>query len=191
MKRVALYVRCSTMHQETEMQKRECLPFIEARGWTLHKIYSDEGYSGTSKKRPALNELIKATQNREVDVVLCWKLDRFFRSLSHLTQTLQEFTELGIDFVSLRDNIDLTTSSGRLMLNILASFAEFEASLIRERVRAGIANARAKGIKLGRPKKRNDLQIQVLRNQGLTIRQVAEQLGITTGSVQRALEVKK
>jgi DNA invertase Pin-like site-specific DNA recombinase len=108
-----------------------------------------------------------------------------------MVAALQEFSDLGIQFVSQKDQIDLTTSSGRLLMHLLASFAEFEASLIKERVVAGIANARRKGIKLGRPKQRNDEDILRLRREGQTIRAIALQLKISKGSVQTALNTAR
>jgi DNA invertase Pin-like site-specific DNA recombinase len=190
-KRVSLYLRCSTQDQSTELQKNELLAYIKARGWTLHEIFEDHGKTGTNGDRPALKRLMKDARQRKFDIVCCYKLDRFFRSLSAMVAALQEFSDLGIQFVSQKDQIDLTTSSGRLLMHLLASFAEFEASLIKERVVAGIANARRKGIKLGRPKQRNDEDILRLRREGQTIRAIALQLKISKGSVQTALNTAR
>lgn len=147
--RVGIYVRVSTQDQSCELQKNELTRYVESRGWETHKIYEDHGHTGTNGNRPMLKALLKDARERNFDVLICWKLDRLFRSLKDLIGTLHELTELKVDFISLKDNIDLTTSSGRLMMHLLGAFAEFEASLIRERVRAGINNARAKGIKFG------------------------------------------
>lgn len=186
-KRVAIYVRCSTQEQSTELQKSELISFITARGWTLHEIFEDHGRTGTNADRPGLKKLMRDARQRKFDVVCCFKLDRFFRSLASMVTALQEFSELGIQFVSQRDQIDMSTSSGKLLTHLLASFAEFEASLIKERVLSGLANAKRKGIKLGRPKQRNDEEIIRLRKQGLSIRAIASQLKISKGSVQTAL----
>ena len=119
--------------------------------------------------------------------MLAWKLDRLFRSLKDLVITLQDLSELGVDFISLKDNIDMTTSSGRLLTHLLGAFAEFEASLIRERVKAGLAHAKSKGQRLGRPKVRDDTRIEELRAQGLSIQAIADRLGVSKAAVQRAL----
>jgi DNA invertase Pin-like site-specific DNA recombinase len=185
-KRIALYVRVSTSDQSTELQLRELTQFVQARGWPEPKIYEDKA-TGTNGNRPQLKQLLSDVRQRKLDIVIIWKLDRLFRSLKDLISTLQEFSELGIDFISLKDNIDLTTSAGRLMTYILGAFSEFEASLIRERVRAGLRNAKAKGKKLGRPKKRNDEYISFLSKQGLSSRKIAEKINMCPTVVQRSL----
>ena len=166
-KRVALYCRTSTDHQNTEIQKRELLAFAEARGWTVYQIYEDAGVSGTHGNRPALRKLMQDARQRNFALVVTWKLDRFFRSLKDLVNTIQELTDLGVEFASLKDSIDLTTASGRLMIHLLAAFAEFEAAPNPRRVCAGLANAKAKGVKLGRPCKRDDRQIRTLRSKAI------------------------
>lgn len=118
-----------------------------------------------------------------------WKLDRLFRYLKDLVATLQEFTELGIQFINLKDNIDPTTSSGRLMMHMIGAFAEFEGSLIRERVKAGVSNARAKGRVLGRPKTCPRNEVIRLRSQGLSVRKIASELNISKTSAQRLSQV--
>lgn len=187
-KRVAVYLRVSTHEQSTDLQMNDLIQFVEARGWKVFKVYEDSA-SGTNSNRPALKQLLSDVKHRKVDVVLCWKLDRFFRSLKDLLVTLQELSDLGVEFVALKDAIDQTTSSGRLMTHLLAAFAEFEASLIRTRVKAGLYAAKRKGRRLGRPKQRDDTQIHSLRAQGLSHRAIAQRLGISKGSVQKALAV--
>lgn len=189
-KRVGAYLRVSTNDQSTEMQRREIEQYLAARGWESVSFYEDKA-TGTTAERPMLKELLRDARSRKIDVVIVWKLDRFFRSLKGLVLTLQEFSELGIDFVSLKDGIDLSTSAGRLMTHIIGAFAEFEASVIRERVRAGLANAKAKGKTLGRPKNRNDAQIHALHVQGLSLRKIARQLNISLGSVTSSIAVLK
>lgn len=151
--RAAFYVRVSTTnhHQDPEMQLGDLRPFVEARGWSLVEQYVDR-MTGKIESRPALNRLMADARQRKFDIVVVWKLDRFARSLKHLVTAIAEFESLGILFVSLRDNIDLSTPSGRLMFHLIGSMAEFERSLIQERVCAGLRNARAKGKRLGRPK---------------------------------------
>jgi putative DNA-invertase from lambdoid prophage Rac len=187
-KRVAIYLRVSTQDQSTELQASELRTYAQARGWTDLKVYEDKA-TGTTGNRPALKQLLQDVRQRRVDLVLCWKLDRLFRSLKDLIGTLQEFQDLGVQFCSLKDSIDMTTSAGRLLMHLLGAFGEFEASLIRERVRAGLANAKAKGKRLGRPKTRDDLAIHDLRQRGFSIRQIAKATGTSTTSVQRALRV--
>jgi len=185
-KKIGIYVRVSTSDQSTDLQEREVLAYVKARGWSQITVYEDK-LSGTHDNRPMLKKLLSDARQRKLDVVICWKLDRLFRSLKGLILTLQEFQELGVAFISLRDNLDLTTATGRLMAHILGAFGEFEASVIRERVVAGLANAKARGRVLGRPRRRDDEKIGVLRSQGLSIRQIARQLGISKGAVQRSL----
>lgn len=184
--RVAIYVRVSTQEQSCELQREELSRFTAARGWEVVGVYEDKA-TGTDGKRPMLQALLSDARARKFDILLCWKLDRVFRSLKGLVTTLQELSELGIEFVSLKDQIDMTTASGRLMTHILAAFAEFEASLIRERVKAGLENAKRKGTKLGRPKTRDDGAILTLRSEGLSHREIARRLGLSKGSVQKAL----
>src|ERR1700680_2569433 len=152
--RVAIYARVSTTNhgQDAGLQTREQHQFAEARGWQVFDDYIDQGVSGSKDSRPELNRLMADAHKRRFDVVLVWKLDRFGRSLRHLVNALAEFESLGIAFVSLSDNLDLSTPSGRLMFQIIGAMAEFERALIQERVRAGIRNARAKGRRLGRPR---------------------------------------
>src|SRR5258708_1137164 len=126
-KRVAVYLRVSTQDQSTALQQQEIESYLIARGWTQTSYYEDK-LTGTHGNRPQLKNLMSDVRQRQVDLVICWKLDRLFRSLKDLISTLQEFSELGVEFISLKDNIDLTTSAGRLMLHILGAFGEFEAS---------------------------------------------------------------
>lgn len=144
---------------------------------------------GTTANRPQLKQLQKLVSERKIDIVLTWNLDRLFRSLKDLLSILQDWSDLGVELVSLRDNIDLTTSTGRLLMQIVGAFGEFEAALVRERVRAGVENARKKGVKLGRPVLQLDREkVRTLRARGLPIRTIASELKISVGSVQKALK---
>src|SRR3977135_2896451 len=134
------------------MQLRDLREYADRRGWLMVEEYIDHGVSGTKASRPALNRLMADAQRRKIDTVLVWKLDRFGRSLRHLVNAIAELESLGVTFISLRDNLDLTTPSGRLMFHVISAMAEFERSLIQERVKAGLRNARAKGQRLGRPR---------------------------------------
>lgn len=188
--RIAVYLRVSTNDQSTELQRNEILAYLKARNWDSFSVYEDVGKTGTNDNRPALKKLIADAKHRKFDIVVCWKIDRLFRSLKHLILTLQEFDELGIKFISLKDQIDLTTSSGRLLMQIIGAMGEFEAALIKERVKAGLAAAKAKGKALGRPQKRNDAEILKLKEAGKTVRQIAEQLHISKSTVANALSNK-
>src|SRR5690348_17597963 len=179
--RVAIYARISTTNhgQDVGLQTGDLRQFAEARGWKLADEYVDRGVSGSTDSRPELNRLMADAKRRRFDVVLVWKLDRFGRSLRHLVNALAEFESLGIAFVSLSDNLDLSTASGRLMFNIIGAMAEFERALIQERVKAGIRNARAKGTRIGRPSKSVDLaEVAKLRNQGESWRAISGRLGV-------------
>jgi DNA invertase Pin-like site-specific DNA recombinase len=186
-KRVALYARVSThLGQDPAMQLRELRAFATARGWTVTNEFVDVGISGAKEKRPQLDLLVAGAHSRAFDIVLCWKLDRFARSVKHLVTALAEFDALGVQFVSLRDNLDLTTPSGRLMFHVIAAMAEFERSLIQERVRAGLRNARAKGKRLGRPTVSiPTAKVQRLRSQGLSWSRIAEATGVAKATLLR------
>jgi DNA invertase Pin-like site-specific DNA recombinase len=184
--RVAIYARVSTINhgQDAGLQTGDLRQFAEARGWKLADEYIDAGVSGAKDSRPELNRLMADAHKRRFDVVLVWKLDRFGRSLRHLVNALAEFESLGIAFVSLSDNLDLSTASGRLMFNIIGAMAEFERELIRERVKAGMKNAKAKGTRIGRPRAKVDAaHVARLRDSGASVRAIASQLGVSVGTV--------
>jgi DNA invertase Pin-like site-specific DNA recombinase len=184
--RVAIYARVSTTNhgQDVGLQTGDLRQFAEARGWRLADEYVDSGVSGSKDSRPELNRLMADAKRRKFDVVLVWKLDRFGRSLRHLVNALAEFESLGIAFVSLSDNLDLSTASGRLMFNIIGAMAEFERELIRERVKAGMKNAKAKGTRIGRPRVAVDAaRIAALRAAGLSWPKIARELGVSVGTV--------
>jgi DNA invertase Pin-like site-specific DNA recombinase len=185
--RVALYARVSTSngHQDPEMQLRELREFAEHRGLSVIGEYVDR-MTGSKDSRPSLNRLMADASQRKFDVVLVWKLDRFGRSLRHLVNAIAELEALGVAFVSFRDNLDLTTPSGRLMFHVISAMAEFERALIQERVRAGLRNAKAKGKKLGRPRAEIDQsRVAALRTSGASWRSIAQSLGVGLGTVHR------
>jgi DNA invertase Pin-like site-specific DNA recombinase len=183
---VAIYARVSTTNdgQDVRLQTGDLRELAEARGWRLADEYVDSGVSGSKDSRPELKRLMADAKRRKFDVVLVWTLDRFGRSLRHLVNALAEFESLGIAFVSLSDNLDLSTASGRLMFNIIGAMAEFERELIRERVKAGMKNAKAKGARIGRPRANVDIvQIARLRESGASLRDIAARLGVSAGTV--------
>ncbi len=191
--RVGIYARVSTTDkgQDVGMQLRELEAYAKARGWTVRGKFVDEGISGSQIKRPELDRLLTACRRRQVDVVLVWRLDRLGRSLKHLIIVLDELRTLGVSFVSLHEQIDCTTATGQLMIHLLAAFAEFERSLIRERVKAGLANARAKGRHLGRPALVIDAaKVQAFRQAGHSIRNIAHELHISPASVHKTLSAR-
>ncbi len=180
--RVGIYARVSTTDkgQDPELQLGLLREYASARGWTVYQEYVDQGVSGAKERRPALDDLLHASRRREIDEILVWRLDRFARSLRHLILTLGELEAVGVAFVSLTEAIDVTTPTGRLLVHILGALAEFERDLIRERVTAGVARARAKGRQLGRPRKVFDRDhVQKLRSEGLSFRQIGKRLGIS------------
>jgi DNA invertase Pin-like site-specific DNA recombinase len=186
--RVAIYARVSTTNhgQDAGLQTRDMHQFAEARGWKLADEYVDSGVSGSTDSRPELNRLMADAKRRRFDVVLVWKLDRFGRSLRHLVNALAEFESLNIAFVSLSDNLDLSTASGRLMFQIIGAMAEFERALIQERVKAGIRNARAKGRRIGRRRVDVDVsRIAMLRASGASWREIERALGISVRTARR------
>src|SRR5271157_5549879 len=185
--RVALYARVSTLNnQDPEMQLAELREYAGRRGWEIVEEFTDQGVSGSKESRPALNRLMSDACRRRFDAVLVWKIDRFGRSLKHLVNALAELAALGVAFISLRDNLDLSTPSGRLMFQIIGAMAEFERALIQERVRAGIRNARVKGKRLGRPRVIVDAsRIATLRARGDSWSQIQSELGVSKGTAQR------
>jgi DNA invertase Pin-like site-specific DNA recombinase len=166
------------------MQLRELRDYCQRRGFEIAGEYTDMGVSGSKDSRPELNRLMADAKQRRFDAVCVWKLDRFGRSLRHLVNALAELEALGVSFISLKDNLDLSTPSGRLMFQIIGAMAEFERALIQERVKAGLRNARAKGKRLGRPRVAVDSrQIARLRAQALSWAAIGERLGVSEGTV--------
>jgi DNA invertase Pin-like site-specific DNA recombinase len=187
-KRVALYARTSTADkQDPETQLLDLRRYALARGWEVVGEYVDQ-ISGAKERRPGLDALMECARHRQCDVVLVWRFDRFGRSTSHLLRGLEEFRSLGVDFVSFSEAIDTGSSVGTLIFSILAALAAFERQLVTERVRAGLRRARAQGKPLGRRKVRDDARIKRLRSEGLSIRQIAKAIGLSTTAVQRGLK---
>jgi DNA invertase Pin-like site-specific DNA recombinase len=193
--RTALYARISTSNngQSPEMQLRELREYSERRGWTVAGEYVDTGISGAKDRRPELDRMMADAHKRCFDVVAVWKFDRFARSVAHLLRALDTFRVLGIEFVSLSESLDTATPAGRMVFTVLGAVAELERSLIAERVRAGLRNARAKGKKLGRPRRIVDTKrVAALRAQGVGWKRIAAELGVGVGTIYRiALRVPK
>jgi len=186
--RVAIYARVSTANngQDPTMQTRELREYIERRGWQLAGEYVDVGISGSKEKRPELDRLMQDGHRRRFDCVVVWKFDRFARSVSHLLRALENFRALGIEFVSFSEQMDTSTPAGKMVFTVLGAVAELERSLIVERVKAGLRNARAKGKRLGRPKRTVDARrIAALRAQGTGWKRIATEMGIGVGTLYR------
>lgn len=189
-KRAALYARISTVNhgQDPEVQLGEIREFCKRRGFTVAHEYVDKGISGSRERRPELDKLLADCRKRLVDAVVVYRYDRFARSLRQLVNALEEFRSLGIDFISIHEGVDTSTPNGRLVFGIFASIAEFERELIRDRVRSGLAAAKAKGKRIGRPKVTVDtFRIASLRHQGRSWAEITRDTGISKGTAQRAL----
>jgi len=189
--RAALYARISTYDQQTlSMQMKVMREFVANRGWSI-AVEMEETSSGV-KKREKKQTILQAAKRREVDVIVVWKLDRWGRSLVSLINELQDLNALGVGFVSITEALDFTTPSGKAMAGMLAVFAEFERDMLRERVKAGIAHARAKGKNHGRPKTaalKADRVKQMFKD-GFNKSQIAKELKISRTSVRRVLNEK-
>ena len=174
-------------NQSCELQLEDLRRYASQRFGRCYE-FVDEGVSGTQRRRPQLDALMNSAHKRLFDAVLVWKFDRFARSVKHLVDSLAEFRALGIDFVSYTEGVDTTTPTGQLLFHIVGAVAQFERDLIAERVRAGIAHARALGKRIGRPRAQiNTEQVNALRHQGRSLRQIAQSLNVPVSRVRRAL----
>jgi DNA invertase Pin-like site-specific DNA recombinase len=187
-RRIAIYARVSTSGgQSVGMQLLDLRELTKRRDFEIVGEYCDEGISGSKESRPALDTLLNDARRRKFDAVLVWKLDRLGRSLVHLVRLLQDLRALGVELISFSEGLDFTTTTGKLLYQVISAFAEFERDCIRERVTAGIRNARAKGKCLGRPRVTVDApRIGALRAQGRSWREIAAETGVSKGTAQRA-----
>lgn len=187
MKSAALYARVSTTDQSCDMQLADLRRYAGQRFGGVRE-YLDAGVSGAQRHRPSLDSLMADARKKRFDVVVVWKFDRFARSLNHLIDSLEEFHALGIDFVSYTEGVDTTTPTGRLLFHMVGAVAQFERDLIAERVRAGIAHARAMGKRIGRPPAEIDGErVLELRTRGQSLRQIARALNVPVSRVRRGL----
>ncbi len=189
-KRVGVYLRVSTGGQTVENQRRELHRVAEQRGWDIVGEYVDHGVSGATAKRPQLDRLCHDVTQGRVDIVAAWSLDRLGRSLQHVVGLLAALAECNVAVYLHQQNVDGTTTAGRAMLGMCAVFAEFERSIIVERINAGLARARAQGKKLGRPSTvtaKTEARIRALRAKGLGMLRIAKDVGCGTSTVQRVL----
>jgi DNA invertase Pin-like site-specific DNA recombinase len=188
-KRAALYVRVSSDAQTVENQIRELRQAAGRRGWDVVEVYRDAGISGAKGRngRPGLDALLKDASRRKFDIVMAWAIDRLGRSLSDLLDTIQHLEACGVDLYLDQQAIDTTTPMGKLVFQVTGAFAEFERTMIRQRVKAGLKRAVAQGVKLGRPRIDSETERKVRKQlaKGVGILKVAKSLGIGTGTVQR------
>ena len=190
-KRVAIYLRVSTSKQDTDNQRRELEAVAQRSGWQVVKVYEDAGISGAKgrEQRPGLDAMMKAVNAKEFDMVASWSVDRLGRSLTDLLSILQGLHDKGVGLFLHQQGLDTTTSAGKAMFQMLGVFAEFERGIIRERVNAGLARAKANGVKLGRRRVKPSVEAQIvaLRDKGYGILKIGRTLGVGTSVVQRVV----
>lgn len=188
-KRAAVYLRVSTVEQTTENQLHSINKYCECQGWAIKHVYTDHGISGAKDKRPQLDQLKEDIKKYKYDTVVVFKFDRLARSTSHLLECLQLFQSYGVDFVSVTEGIDTSTSIGKMIFTFLGGIAEFERSLIQERIKAALDLRKQQGVKLGRPRVGFDVSEAVrMRNEGNSYRTIAKALGVSLGSLHGQLK---
>lgn len=187
---VAIYARVSTERQTVDIQLHELRQYIKRRGWTPYREYIDQGFTGSDTKRPAFREMMKDARKKQFDILLVWKLDRLSRSVKDLVNTIGELEGLRIDFISYDNNIDTSTPQGKLLFHVVGAMTEFEREIIRERVRAGLSNAKKKGRVLGRPRVHQGIvdEVPVLRHQGKSYRTIGKELGISEAAARKIMK---
>jgi DNA invertase Pin-like site-specific DNA recombinase len=185
---VAIYARVSTDGQDPELQLTALRAHAANRGWTIAGEFIDQGYSGAKEKRPALDRLMTAAWSGNVQAVLVWRFDRFARSVKHLIKALEQFRSLNVNFISFQEQFDTSTPIGQAMFTIIGAMAQLERDIIRERVLAGIAVAKARGTRLGRPSVGvNAQELTSLKSSGLSLHEMARQLRCSRSTVRRRL----
>jgi len=191
MKKAALYARVSTSGQTVSNQLQELRRVAQRHDWEIVQEYKDSGISGAKgrDKRPQFDEMLKAANRREFDIIMSWSVDRLGRSLQHLVEFLGDIQHKGVDLYLHQQNIDTSTPSGKAMYQMVGVFAEFERAMIQERVKAGLARARKEGKNLGRPRVSAEIEgkIKDARKAGQGILKIARNLGVGVSTVQRVL----
>ena len=189
--RVAIYARVSTDQQTVENQLAELSKVAESRGWTVVKVFTDQGISGAKgrDKRPAFDALLKGATKREFDIVAAWSVDRLGRSLGHLVDFLAEIHGCGVDLYLHTQGVDTSTPAGKALFQMCGVFAEFERSMIQERVKSGLARAKKAGTRLGRPPIGGVMadKVRLLRAQGRGMTAISKELGVGSSTVQKIL----
>ena len=191
MKRIAIYLRVSTSKQDTDNQRRELQGVAKRSGWQIVKVYQDAGISGAKgrDKRPGLDAMLKAVNAKEFDMVAAWSVDRLGRSLIDLLSILQHLHDKGVDLFLHQQGLDTSTTAGKAMFQMCGVFAEFERGIIKERINAGLARAKEKGVRLGRRpvKAKVEERIRELRADGMGMLKIGRTVGVGTSVVQRVL----
>jgi DNA invertase Pin-like site-specific DNA recombinase len=188
--KVAIYLRVSTTDQDPETQGREVRAFVSTRGWEAVETYQDLGVSGARARRPALDRLVQDAWRGRFEAVVVWDLSRIARSTLNALELLREFEQIKVRLIAVKQTFDTDTPLGKAFFTLAAMFAELERSILIERVRAGMARARAEGKRIGRPEREVDVEeLGRLRGQGLSIRQVARRLGIPSSTVAKRLKL--
>ena len=186
--KVALYARVSTDGQDPEVQLAALRAHVANRGWQIAEEFVDRGFSGARERRPALDQLLHAAWGGKFQAVLVWRFDRFARSVKHLITALETFRTLKVDFISLQEQFDTSTPIGQAMFTIIGAMAQLERDIIRERVKAGLERARARGVRLGRPTTDAEPDhVMALRAQGLSIGEIARRLRCSRSTVRRRM----
>ena len=186
--KIALYARVSTEGQDPEVQLAALRAHAVQRGWEILEEFVDHGFSGAKERRPDLDRLMKAIWTGRFQAVLVWRFDRFARSVKHLITALEHFRSLNINFISLQEQFDTSTPIGQAMFTIIGAMAQLERDITRERVKAGLAQARAKGIRLGRPPARVDCtEVALLQQQGCSLHEIARRLHCSRSTLKRRL----
>jgi DNA invertase Pin-like site-specific DNA recombinase len=186
--KVAFYARVSTESQDPEVQLQAIRSHAVNRGWEIVEEFVDKGFSGAKERRPALDRLMQAAWAGKFQAVLVWRFDRFARSVKHLITALEAFRTLKIHFISLQEQFDTSTPIGLAMFTIIGAMAQLERDIIRERVKAGLDRAKARGVRLGRPQAtaRPD-QVSMLRQEGLSLQDIAKKLHCSRSTVRRRM----
>jgi DNA invertase Pin-like site-specific DNA recombinase len=183
-----VYCRVSRLDQNPQLQEHEAKELVGRRGWDLTEVYLDHGVSGSREKRPELDRLLADAKKRKFDILVVWRSDRFFRSLRHMVNTLADLDAIGVRFVSVTEPFDGTTPQGQLLIHLVSAFSEFERQILIERTKAGLAAAKRRGARLGRPRVVVDRdRAKKLQGEGWSIRKIALNMKVGIGTVQRAL----
>src|SRR5437899_3248893 len=183
---VALYARVATSEQDPEVQLAPLRTHNAQRGWAIIEEFVDRGFSGAKERRPALDRLMRAAWAGQFQAILVWRFDRFARSVKHLVTALETFRSMRLDFISLQEQFDTATPIGQAMFTIIGAMAQLERDIIRERVRAGLERARARGVRLGRPAAEVEpAQIVGLHQQGLSAGDIARRMKCRRSTVRR------
>ena len=186
--KVALYARVSTDGQDPEVQLAALRAHVANRAWQIVEEFVDRGFSGAKQRRPALDRLMRATWAGQFQGVLVWRFDRFARSVKHLVTALDTFRTLRVDFISLQEQFDTATPIGQAMFTIIGAMAQLEPDIIRERVKAGLAHAKARGVRLGRPAVIiATTQLLRLKSEGLSLGEIARRVRCSRSTVRRRL----